>query len=90
MASETVQDDYELYDSVENKFVEGAEYTVPCNGKSVVDIVYELNNGLRSAMSYLGFNSLKQLKGSLWTDDVMAVRVTPNAYYEGKAHRKSW
>ncbi|MAF43276.1 MAG: hypothetical protein CMI54_03775 [Parcubacteria group bacterium] len=90
MASEAVQDDYELYDSVENKFVEGAEYTVPCNGKSVVDIVYELNNGLRSAMSYLGFNSLKQLKGSLWTDDVMAVRVTPNASYEGKAHRKSW
>jgi IMP dehydrogenase len=90
MASAAVQEDYELYESNENKFVEGDEYTVPYTGKSVVDVVHELNNGLRSAMSYLGFNTLKQLKSSLWTDDVMAVRVTPNASYESTAHRKSW
>ena len=90
MASAGVQEDYELYTSGENKFVEGDEYTVPYTDKSVVDVVHELNNGLRSAMSYLGFNTLKQLKGSLWTDDVMAVRVTPNASYESTAHRKSW
>lgn len=90
MASAGVQDDYELYESSEDKFVEGDEYTVPYTGKSVKDVVHELNNGLRSAMSYLGFNTIKQLKGSLWTDDVMAVRVTPNATYESKAHRKSW
>jgi IMP dehydrogenase len=90
MASAGVQEDYELYESIEDKFVEGDEYIVPYTDKSVKDVVYELNNGLRSAMSYLGFNTFKQLKGSLWTDDVMAVRVTPNASYEASAHRKSW
>tara|TARA_Y100000296_G_scaffold67646_1_gene80360 strand:+ start:419 stop:1519 length:1101 start_codon:yes stop_codon:yes gene_type:complete len=88
MASAGVQNDYELYDCNEDKFVEGDETLAPCKG-SVTDVVYELNNGLRSAMSYLGFTSIHQLKGSLWTDDVIAVRVTPNASYEGKAHKKN-
>jgi IMP dehydrogenase/GMP reductase len=56
--------------------------------KSIEDIVYDFANGLRSAMSYLGFSSIEEMRGGLWTDRIKAVRVTANNLYEGFAHGK--
>lgn len=86
MASEEVQDEYSKYEDIKDKFVEGAAYEVPYHGKSVKDIVYEYVNGLKSAMSYFGIESLEELKGALWDDRVIGVRVSPNATYEGSSH----
>jgi hypothetical protein len=52
------------------------------------DIVYDFANGLRSSMSYLGFRSIEEMRGGLWTNKIQAVRNSPNSMYEGFAHGK--
>lgn len=90
MASKDVVEDYELYDgSKKNLFVEGDNTLIPINeNKSIEDVVYDFANGLRSAMSYLGFRSIQEMRGGLWTNKIKAVRVTSNSLYEGFAHGK--
>jgi len=90
MASKDVVEDYELYDgSKKNLFVEGDNTLIPIvEDRSIEDIVYDFTNGLRSAMSYLGFRSLKDMRGGLWTNKIQAVRTTSNNMYEGFAHGK--
>ena len=76
MASKGVVEDYDLWDgNTENLFVEGEERMVPYEGKSVVEVVHEYANGLKSAMSYLGYNTLSELKGSLWTGKTIGVKL---------------
>lgn len=76
MASKSVQEDYDLWDgTTENLFVEGKEIEVPYTNESVTNVVYRYVNGLRSAMSYLGFNNLQELKGSLWNGKTKAIRI---------------
>lgn len=89
MASKGVVDDYELSDgTTKNTFVEGEETLVPYVEKSVVDVVYEFANGLRSAMSYLNCEQLKDLKGSLWNGKINAVRLSNQSFVEGTPHGK--
>jgi IMP dehydrogenase len=90
MASKDVVEDYELYDgSKKNLFVEGDNTLIPINqNKSIEDVVYDFANGLRSAMSYLGFRSLQEMRGGLWLNKIKAVKVSPNNMYEGFAHGK--
>ena len=90
MASKDVVEDYELYDgNKKNLFVEGDNTLIPLiENKTIEDIVYDFANGLRSAMSYLGFRSLKEMRGGLWTNKIQAVRTTSNNMYEGFAHGK--
>jgi IMP dehydrogenase len=90
MASKDVVEDYELHDgSKENLFVEGDNTLIPINqNKSIEDIVYDFANGLRSAMSYLGFRSLQEMRGGLWLNKIKAVKVSANNMYEGFAHGK--
>lgn len=76
MASKEVVEEYGLWDgNEENLFIEGKEELVPYTGKSAVEIVYQYVNGLRSAMSYLGFSSISEARGSLWTGDCLGVRL---------------
>lgn len=76
MASKSVLEDYGLWDGTqENLFVEGKEELVPALDKSVVDVVYYFVNGLRSAMSYLGIDTISELRGSLWSGKCLAVMV---------------
>lgn len=91
MASKDVVEDYDLYDgSKKNLFVEGDNTLIPlAEDKTIEDIVYDFANGLRSSMSYLGFSSIEEMRGGLWTDKIKAVRVTANNMYEGFAHGKS-
>jgi IMP dehydrogenase len=91
MASKDVVEDYDLHDgSKKNLFVEGDNTLVPIiENKTIEDVVYDFANGLRSAMSYLGFSSIEEMRGGLWTDKIKAVRVTANNMYEGFAHGKS-
>jgi len=84
MASRSVQEEA----GKEHVFVEGDEYTVPYTGKSVCDVVEEYCDGLKSAMSYLGYHTLNELKGSLWNDKTKYITLTPNSHYEGQAHGK--
>lgn len=89
MASKDVVEDYELYDGTKkNLFVEGDNTLIPLSDKTIEDVVYDFTNGLRSAMSYLGFRSLDNMRGGLWTNKIQAVRNTPNSMYEGFAHGK--
>jgi len=90
MASQDVVEDYELYDGTKkNLFVEGDNTLIPIiENKSIEDIVYDFANGLRSAMSYLGFRSIDEMRGGLWTNKIRAVRNSPNSMYEGFAHGK--
>lgn len=90
MASKDVVEDYELHDGTKkNLFVEGDNTLVPINKDvTIEDIVYDFANGLRSAMSYLGFRKLQDMRGGLWTNKVKAVLVTANSMYEGVAHGK--
>ena len=90
MASREVVEDYNLSDGKEeNLFIEGESYYRSFKNKSVKSIVYELNNGLRSAMSYLNFKNLEEMKGALWTDKVKAVRISSNSLYEQFPHGKN-
>lgn len=76
MASRSVVEDYGLWDgNPENLFIEGTELEVPYTGQSVTDVVYHYVNGLRSAMAYLGFANLQEMKSSLWTGECLGVRV---------------
>jgi len=90
MASKDVVEDYDLYDGTKkNLFVEGDATLIPLiENKSIEDIVYDFANGLRSAMSYLGFRSIEEMRGGIWTNKIKAVKVTANNLYEGFAHGK--
>ena len=90
MASKDVVEDYDLHDGTKkNLFVEGDNTLIPIiENKSLEDVVYDFANGLRSAMSYLGFRRLEDMRGGLWTDKIIAVRTTSNNMYEGFAHGK--
>jgi IMP dehydrogenase/GMP reductase len=92
MASKDVVEDYELYDgSKKNLFVEGDNALIPIREKETIeDIVYDFANGLRSCMSYLGFSSIEEMRGGLWTDRIKAIKVTANNMYEGFAHGKMY
>jgi IMP dehydrogenase/GMP reductase len=91
MASKDVVEDYELYDGTKkNLFIEGDNTLIPIvENKSIEDVVYDFTNGLRSAMSYLGFRSLKDMRGGLWTNKIVGVRTTSNNMYEGFSHGRS-
>jgi MinD-like ATPase involved in chromosome partitioning or flagellar assembly len=56
--------------------------------KTLEDIVYDFSNGLRSAMSYLGFKDIENMRGGIWSGTITAVRTTANNIYEGFAHGK--
>ena len=89
MASKDVVEDYELYDGTKkNLFVEGDNTLIPLINKSIEDVIYDFTNGLRSAMSYLGFRNLEDMRGGLWNNTIQAVRNSPNSMYEGFAHGK--
>ena len=89
MASKDVVEDYELQDGTkENLFVEGDNTLIPLIDRSIEDVVYDFANGLRSAMSYLGFRNIKDMRGGLWTNKIVAVKNTANSMYEGFAHGK--
>jgi IMP dehydrogenase len=90
MASKDVVEDYDLHDGTKkNLFVEGDNTLIPIiENKSLEDIIYDFANGLRSAMSYLGFRKLEDMRGGLWTDKIIAVKTTSNNMYEGFAHGK--
>jgi IMP dehydrogenase len=90
MASKDVVEDYELYDgSKQNLFVEGDTTLIPLiTNKKLEDVLFDFINGLRSSMSYLGFRTIQEMRGGLWTDKIRAVRVTSNSLYEGFSHGK--
>lgn len=89
MASQDVVEDYDLYDGTKkNLFVEGDKTLIPISTNTIEDVVYDFANGLRSAMSYLGFKSIEEMRGGLWTNKIQAVRTTINSMYEGFAHGK--
>lgn len=90
MASQDVVEDYELYDGTrKNLFVEGDATLIPIiENNTIENVVYDFANGLRSAMSYLGFRSVQEMRGGLWNDKIKAVKVTANNIYEGFAHGK--
>ena len=90
MASKDVVEDYELYDGTKkNLFVEGDSTLIELNKVDTIEsIVYDFVNGLRSAMSYLGFRSIDKMRGGLWTNKIQAVLNSANNIYEGFAHGK--
>ena len=90
MASKDVVEDYELHDGTKkNLFVEGDNTLIPINQNvTIEDIVYDFINGLRSAMSYLGFRSINDMRGGLWLNKIKAIKVTANSMYEGDSHGK--
>jgi IMP dehydrogenase len=90
MASKDVVEDYELYDGTKkNLFVEGDSTLIELNKVDTIEsIVYDFVNGLRSAMSYLGFRSIDEMRGGLWTNKIQAVLNSANNIYEGFAHGK--
>jgi IMP dehydrogenase len=89
MASKDVVEDYQLYDGTKkNLFVEGDNTLIPLSDNTIEDVVYDFANGLRSAMSYLGFRKMEDMRGGLWTNKIIAVRSTINNMYEGFSHGK--
>jgi IMP dehydrogenase len=90
MASQDVVEDYDLYDGTKkNLFVEGDKTLIPLEeNKKIEDIIYDFANGLRSSMSYLGFRTIEEMRGGLWTNKITAVKTTANNLYEGFAHGK--
>ena len=90
MASKDVVEDYELYDGTKkNLFVEGDNTLIPLSNRTIEDIVYDFANGLRSAMSYLGFRTIDQMRGGIWNDTIKVVQVSSNNMYEGFSHGKN-
>lgn len=76
MASKGVVDDYGLWDGKqENLFIEGKETLVEYHGKTAKDVVYEYVNGLKSALSYTNFLSVKEAKGSIWDGRTIAIQI---------------
>jgi IMP dehydrogenase len=90
MASKDVVEDYELYDGTKkNLFVEGDKTLVPLiEDRTIEDVIYDFANGLRSAMSYLGFRSIEDMRGGIWNDKIKILKVTANSMYESFAHGK--
>lgn len=90
MASKDVVEDYELSDgSKKNLFVEGDNTLIPLiEDKSIEDVIYDFTNGLRSAMSYLGFRSIEEMRGGIWTNKIKIIKVSGNSMYESFAHGK--
>jgi len=90
MASRDVVEDYDLYDGTKkNLFVEGDKTLIPLiEDKTIEDVVYDFANGLRSAMSYLGFRTIEDMRGGIWTDKIKIVKVSANSMYESFAHGK--
>jgi len=90
MASKDVVEDYDLHDgSKKNLFVEGDVTLVPLiQDKSLEDVIYDFANGLRSAMSYLGFRTIEEMRGGIWTNKIKILKTTANNMYEGFAHGK--
>jgi len=90
MASQDVVEDYELHDGTKkNLFVEGDNTLIPIiEDKKIEDVVYDFANGLRSAMSYLGFKSIDEMRGGIWEGTIKVVRTTANNLYEGFSHGK--
>jgi IMP dehydrogenase len=91
MASKDVVEDYELYDGTKkNLFVEGDKTLIPLiEDKTLEDVIYDFANGLRSTMSYLGFRSIEEMRGGIWTGKIKIVRVSANSMYESFAHGKA-
>ncbi len=85
MASRSIQEE----SGKEKIYTEGDEYLVPYTEKSVVDVVEELCDGLKSAMSYFGFRTISELQGAIWEDRVIAVKITPNSMYESGSYGKT-
>lgn len=90
MASKDVVEDYELSDGTKkNLFVEGDKTLIPLSqDQTLEDVIYDFSNGLRSAMSYLGFRSIQEMRGGIWTDKIKILRTTANSMYEAFAHGK--
>lgn len=90
MASKDVVEDYDLYDGTKkNLFVEGDDTLIPLiTDTTLEDVVYDFVNGLRSAMSYLGFRTIEEMRGGIWDGKINAVRTTANNAYESFAHGK--
>ena len=90
MASKDVVEDYELYDgSKKNLFVEGDKTLIPLiQDKTIEDVVYDYANGLRSAMSYLGFRTIEEMRGGIWENKIKVISPTANSMYEAFAHGK--
>jgi IMP dehydrogenase len=90
MASRDVVEDYELYDGTrKNLFVEGDSTLIELNKVDTIEnVVYDFVNGLRSAMSYLGFRNINEMRGGIWTGSIQAVINSANNIYEGFAHGK--
>ena len=90
MASKDVVEDYELSDGTKrNLFVEGDNTLIPLvENKTIEDVVYDFANGLRSAMSYLGFRSIEEMRGGIWNNKIKVVMVSANGMYESFAHGK--
>ncbi len=77
MASKEVVEEYDLWDgNKENLFVEGKETLVPYTGESVVDVVHRFSNGLRSCLSYLNSKTIEEVRGGIWDDRVIAIKVS--------------
>lgn len=62
---------------------EGESFTIPYKG-SVINILAEIEGGLRSAMSYVGANNLTEFK-----EKATFIEVTNAGVAEGKAHGKT-
>jgi len=90
MASKDVVEDYDLYDgSKKNLFVEGDKTIMPINENlSIEDVLFDFVNGLKSAMSYLGFVNIEEMRGGIWNDKIKIVKVSANNMYESFAHGK--
>ncbi len=63
------------------KFVpEGVEGAIPYSG-TVGEVLYQLVGGLRSAMGYIGAQSIEEMH-----QKARFIRITPSGYYEGHPH----
>lgn len=67
-------------EDVETAVPEGVEAMVPYKGKAK-DVVFHLVGGLRSALSYLGANSIKEMRTR-----AKFIRITPSGLKEGHSH----
>ena len=75
--------------SKKNLFVEGDKTLIPLiQDKTIEDVVYDYANGLRSAMSYLGFRSIEEMRGGIWENKIKVISPTANSMYEAFAHGK--
>lgn len=90
MASKDVVEDYELHDGTKkNLFVEGDKTLIPLQTDvSLDDVLYDFTNGLRSAMSYLGFRNIEDMRGGIWNGKIKILKTTSNNMYESFAHGK--